>query len=507
MLHAKTRETKGEAHRSGTGARFAAEPSKATAFALEAGPTPTRPRFPGGRTSVQHRLHALTTLQGARGNQAVLRMLENAEPRDGVPQRKCACGGSAGSTGECAECRQNKANIFSQQHGDSLSAFTGEDIQAKLAMGQAGDQYEQEADRVADDVMRMSDRSAAAQAIHPFSFSSGSNCRRAPDRVSNIGGGDLSSIVARGTSGGGHALDPETRSFMEARFGLDFGHVRMHTDSAAARSARAINALAYTVGDDIVFAQGTYAPRNSAGRRLIAHELAHTVQQGGVIVPSRSARQADNPLQRSCQGNCGRPSIFIQRLAGDADSGFGVYDNAGPDEARAALSGAIGEENLRILEEFAYADQSKEGEIAAMRAPDPRYSGITHRASQLSVMAAGPAVIVGISAAIILCAVGWFYYTLNKYGGSKSDKWEHCFCSCKIASYCGAGIPVVGSVISLLIGGSKEVADWIGDHFGIPMQAEWEDFVADSEGAFLCGIGGVFSGSCYNCCEEKRGGK
>jgi hypothetical protein len=77
----------------------------------------------------------------------------------------------------------------------------------------------------------------------------------------------------------GRPLDPAARTFMEPRFGHDFSSVRLHTDDRAARSAREVNALAYTVGDDIAFAPGHYAPDTRAGRRLLAHELAHVVQQ------------------------------------------------------------------------------------------------------------------------------------------------------------------------------------------------------------------------------------
>ncbi len=69
---------------------------------------------------------------------------------------------------------------------------------------------------------------------------------------------------------------------MEPRFGHDFSGVRVHTDSRAAESARAVNAHAYTVGNDIVFAPGKYQPDAHSGRELLAHELAHTVQQGGL---------------------------------------------------------------------------------------------------------------------------------------------------------------------------------------------------------------------------------
>jgi hypothetical protein len=66
---------------------------------------------------------------------------------------------------------------------------------------------------------------------------------------------------------------------MEARFGYDFSHVRVHTDAKAEESVRAVSALAYTVGRDIVFGTGQYAPATNTGRHLLAHELTHVIQQ------------------------------------------------------------------------------------------------------------------------------------------------------------------------------------------------------------------------------------
>ncbi|MBP1468094.1 DUF4157 domain-containing protein [Candidatus Chloroploca sp. M-50] len=77
----------------------------------------------------------------------------------------------------------------------------------------------------------------------------------------------------------GQPLDAATRTFMEPRFGQDFAQVRVHTDARAAASARAVNALAYTVGRNVVFGAGQYAPGTTEGRRLMAHELTHVVQQ------------------------------------------------------------------------------------------------------------------------------------------------------------------------------------------------------------------------------------
>jgi hypothetical protein len=106
-------------------------------------------------------------------------------------------------------------------------------------------------------------------------------------------------------SGGGSPLDLKTRGFMESRLGGDFSDVRVHTDSKASESAKSVQAYAYTVGNDVVFQSGKYEPESDFGRRMIAHELTHVMQQrsgpvdgtpagGGIKVshPSDSFEQA-----------------------------------------------------------------------------------------------------------------------------------------------------------------------------------------------------------------------
>ncbi len=92
-------------------------------------------------------------------------------------------------------------------------------------------------------------------------------------------GSTVPSIVHEVLGSSGRPLDPGPRAYMEPRFGHDFGKVRIHTDARAAESAQAVNALAYTVGVNVVFGAGRYAPASPTGRQLIAHELAHVVQQ------------------------------------------------------------------------------------------------------------------------------------------------------------------------------------------------------------------------------------
>jgi hypothetical protein len=90
---------------------------------------------------------------------------------------------------------------------------------------------------------------------------------------------DIPSSVNETLRSPGLPLDAATREYMEPRFGQDFSGVRVHTEGRASESARAVDALAYTVGQNIVFGAGQYRPETDAGRRLLAHELTHTVQQ------------------------------------------------------------------------------------------------------------------------------------------------------------------------------------------------------------------------------------
>jgi len=91
--------------------------------------------------------------------------------------------------------------------------------------------------------------------------------------------------------GSGQPLEATTRAYLEPRFGHDFSSVRVHTDGQAAQSARAVNALAYTVGQNVVFGAGQYQPGTTSGNKLLAHELTHTIQQksfGSSYVPQRA---------------------------------------------------------------------------------------------------------------------------------------------------------------------------------------------------------------------------
>lgn len=106
------------------------------------------------------------------------------------------------------------------------------------------------------------------------------------------------SIVHEVLRSAGHPLDAQTRAFMEPRFSHDFSLVRVHTDARAAESALAVNALAYTVGRDVVFGTSGYQPGTIAGKRLLAHELAHTVQQANGFQPKLAINQPRDQFEQ-----------------------------------------------------------------------------------------------------------------------------------------------------------------------------------------------------------------
>ncbi|HEV7859190.1 MAG TPA: DUF4157 domain-containing protein, partial [Pyrinomonadaceae bacterium] len=110
--------------------------------------------------------------------------------------------------------------------------------------------------------------------------------------ANEIGETVVAPVVDEVLQSSGQPLDPATRSFMESRFGADFGPVRVHSDALATEAASSVAARAFTVGQDIVFGAGEYEPQTEAGRQLLAHELTHTVQQGG-------GADGTNSLQRT----------------------------------------------------------------------------------------------------------------------------------------------------------------------------------------------------------------
>lgn len=182
-------------------------------------------------------------------------------------QRKCACGGNPGPAGECTECRRKR----------ELDGT----LQAKLRVNQPGDRYEREADRISESVVRR----PATEVRGPETLSRPTSTQRCAASSTPAATWDAPPIVSEVLRTRGRPLDPATRATMESRFLHDFEAVRVHDTEAAAASAESVQAKAYTVGNDIVFGKGMYSPANDAGRRLLAHELAHVLQQRGQSRP------------------------------------------------------------------------------------------------------------------------------------------------------------------------------------------------------------------------------
>jgi hypothetical protein len=119
--------------------------------------------------------------------------------------------------------------------------------------------------------------------------------RREVDTLRSVPG-----IVQEVVNSPGRQLEPEVRLFAEQSFQASFDQVRIHTDSRACESAREVGAIAYTVGQDIVFRSGAYSPHNASGFGLVLHELAHVVQQSGNAIDFSNLQigSANDPLEQ-----------------------------------------------------------------------------------------------------------------------------------------------------------------------------------------------------------------
>ena len=206
----------------------------------------------------------------------------------------------------------DKATAASQQRFDRMA------VRAKLAVSEPGDAVEREADAIADKVLPLPEPStgkgkpvpaapekkdefrrkeepkpapgtakgATGQAAGAATVKPGDEIRRKESPAQSGGDTNQSAANQPGTAqelierlGSGEALDDNVRAYFEKRMGTDFGNVRIHADAAAAQSAKQLNARAFTYGSHIAFATGAYSPQGAEGKRLLAHELAHVMQQ------------------------------------------------------------------------------------------------------------------------------------------------------------------------------------------------------------------------------------
>ena len=274
---------------------------------------PGRAQF-GRSREVSSILH----LQGTIGNKAVQRLLEtNTRNVKGD------------STTKTARLGHDFSRI-------PVHAGARSNIQPKLKVNAPGDQYEQEADRVADQVMKMPDPAWPTQ---QHSMNVPAPCRTAADKVMRqpnpretekeidiekrrtmlklvcpecedlLQAKEASSEGVRvstefesqieSVKGEGIPLPESVRAYFEPKFGYDFSNVKIHSNARAGDTARRMNALAYTMGRHIVFAPGQFAPYSHEGKKLLAHELTHVVQQ------SASSRLSDMASTFATKTNSG----------------------------------------------------------------------------------------------------------------------------------------------------------------------------------------------------------
>lgn len=194
-------------------------------------------------------------------------------------------------------------------------------VQPKLEMTQPGDADEQEADAVAGQVMGME----APVTAEPVKINT------QQQEIQRKGSGSDNGFTASGTEqfvrnlSGGKPLNHSDKRFFESRIGYDFSKVRIHDDATAHQSAREINAKAYTHRNHIVFGAGKYQPGSSEGKKLLAHELTHTVQQQGGTGKVQRERELNADESKECFKNIDESITKLDASAADAKKNLPAY--------------------------------------------------------------------------------------------------------------------------------------------------------------------------------------
>jgi len=222
-----------------------------------------------------------------------------------------------------------------QTHGNHYVQRVVTGIQAKLVVGQPGDKYEQEADRVADEVMRMPEPQVQRQEepeeeeetlqAKPLAEQITPLVQRQVEpeeeeellQVKKTGSvtPEVTPAISSGIQslqGGGRPLSGPERSFFEPRFGADFSNVRVHNDTQAANVARSVNARAFTYGHNVVFGAGEYSSDTFSGRKLLAHELTHVVQQNDGLYLFSEGNNSENTIPNSQEVGIVSPELQLQ---------------------------------------------------------------------------------------------------------------------------------------------------------------------------------------------------
>ena len=218
--------------------------------------------------------------------------------------------------------KKMQTNSVSSARRGKTPFFEGIALQRKLTIGSANDAYEQEADRVADQVVKMdtvqTDATPTTGALvqrkcaacehdehvqkKPLATTISPLIQKTAAATGTDGGTASNAITNQinASKGNGHTMDNSTQHFMESRFGNDFSGVRIHTGSQAIQMSRDLNAQAFTVGNDIYFNEGKYNPDSTQGKHLLAHELTHTIQQKGIQRKIQRAEVDDSAATVNC---------------------------------------------------------------------------------------------------------------------------------------------------------------------------------------------------------------
>ena len=249
-------------------------------------------------TAASREAHPFLHLQRKVGNQAVLQLLHA-----GANDFAAASDSEGGAITE-VQSESPTTNRFAQDSRPSpVPGPAPITIQPKLTVNTPGDIYEQEADHIAEQVMRMPEPKlqpacdcGGGCAKCQGGVHEGGHERLQTKHVGSSGGGQMAAPqgVDEVLASPGQPLDASARAFFEPRFGQDFSEVRVHSGAIADQSASEMNANAYTVGNNMVFGAGRFVPGSADGQRLVAHELAHVVQQsrGGKTLMRDSAPAA-----------------------------------------------------------------------------------------------------------------------------------------------------------------------------------------------------------------------
>jgi hypothetical protein len=259
-----------------------------------------------------------------------------------------------------------------------------------LPVSHPAEPTEREADEVADRVMLMRNGEAIVHigsAPRPLAHRHAEDAAATPRAGQDTG---LAAGIARHARGGGQALDAGVRRFMEARFGWRFDDVRVHTDAAAGRLARQVDSYAFTVGRNIFFAPDRYRPDDHDGRRLLAHELTHVVQQG-VAGRAPAVRRQARP---GGQAPAAPTPVPAEKFSGTLES---AYRRLGDTRRAAAIrmcrergggacSMVLTQAEVRRLYELAKRSGGDEQKIrAGLPAAAPAALGVAPVASGLTV--------------------------------------------------------------------------------------------------------------------------